>query len=141
MSQYNGHGEAADSECRSTEDREPSEEKEINTSPNEDNGRSDIQPTLQENIVFVDSPTGPTTIIIDSCNPVVSLGSNGDSRHNFTQCMELAQDEAAGDTHPESTTSTSHAATDDVPTDIAAGPDQPPVQPKIKLISNHTEGE
>ena len=49
-------------------------------------------------------------------------------------CMELTQDEAAGDTHPESTTGTTgHATTDDVLTDIAAGPDQPPVQPKIKF--------
>ena len=54
--------------------------------------------TLQENTVFVDNPTGPTTIIIDdSCNPIVSLGGNGDSRHDHTERTEL---EDTGDSHP-----------------------------------------
>ena len=45
-----GHGEAADSECQSTEDTESrAKRRKSNTSPNEDNGRSDIQLTLQEN--------------------------------------------------------------------------------------------
>ena len=101
-------------------------ERRDDTSPNEENGRNGIQ-TLQENTVFVDSPTGPTTVINDFCNPIVSLGDNGDSRHDHTQCTEL---EDIGDSHPEPITS--HVA-DDVPTDIAVGPDQTPVQPKMKF--------
>ena len=121
-------------ECLSASDTESRAKRRTDTSPDEDNGRNDIQPTLQENTVFVDSPTGPTTIIFnDSCNPVVSLGSSGDSRHDLMRHTEHEQDEDAGNTQPEPTTSTSHTTTSDILTDIAAGPDQPLVQPKIKF--------
>ena len=85
---------------------------------------------MQENTVFVDNPTGPTTIIInDHCNPIVSLGDNGDSREDSAEPL---QDEDAGDAaHPEPMTTSTSA--DDIPTDIAAGPDQTPVQPKINF--------
>ena len=111
-------------ECRSASDTVNRAKRRKTDSSDERNGRNDVQ-TLQENTIFLDTPTGPTTIIInDSCNPIVSLGSNGDSRHDHMQR------EDADDSHSEP--STSHVG-DDVPTDIADGPDQPPVQPKIKF--------
>lgn len=91
--------------------------------------------TADKNTVSVDNPT---TIIINDSNLAFMLG--GDSSQDCVQHTEPVQDEDAGDAHqphpdPEQaelmTTSTS--ATDDVPTDIAAGPDQTPVQPKIKF--------
>ena len=87
---------------------------------------------MQENTIFVDNPTGPTTIIInDHCNPIVSLGDNGDLREDSAEPL---QDEDAGDTtNPKPMTTGASAAGDQVPTDIAAGPSQNPVQPKIKF--------
>ena len=104
----------------------------IDTPSHEENERSDTL-TLQENTVFVDNPTGPTTIIInDHCNPIVSLGDHdGDLREDSAEPL---QDEDAGDaTNPEPMTTGASAAGDQVPTDIAAGPSQNPVQPKIKF--------
>lgn len=94
---------------------------------NEEVGRSEIQ-TLQKNTIIVDHPTESTTIIVnDSCSLIVSLGGNGDLRHDRTQHADM---EDAGDGHSEP--STSHMA-DGVPTDIAAGPGEAPVQPKVKF--------
>lgn len=113
-------------ECRSGEGQ--AKRRKIDTSPSEDNDTSDNQPTvaLQENTVFVDSPSGATTIIFnDSCNPVVTLGSSGQSRHNLVRHTEFGED--ANDTQLEPTPT---SAPNDIPTDIA---DEPPVQPKIKF--------
>lgn len=118
-------------ECRAASDtyaNNQAKKRKTDSSTTQENARSDIK-TLQENNIFVDNPTGPTTIIInDSCNPVVSLS---DSRHDLMH-TEHVQDEGISDTHSEPMTSTSHVA-DDIQTDIAAGPDQTPVQPKIKF--------
>lgn len=94
---------------------------------NEEDGRSKIQ-TLQKNTIIVDCSTGSTTITVnDSCSPIVSLGGNGDLRHDRTQHADM---EDTGNGHSEP--STSHMA-DDVPTDIAGGPGEAPVQPKMKF--------
>ena len=98
--------------------------KKTDTSPiSEDNGRSEIQ-TLQENTTFVDNPTGPTTITVNEfCSPIVSLGGNSDTRHDCSQNREF-EDASDG----------SHVA-DDIPADIAIGPEQAPVQPRIKFTT------
>ena len=123
-------------QCRSSSDVEnQAKRRKTDTSPSENNdrSRSDIQPTvaLQENTFFVDSPSGATTIIFnDSCNPVVSLGYSGhgdQSRHNFVRHTEFGEED---DTQPEPTPTSSHSAPNDIPTDIASGPDEPP---KIKF--------
>lgn len=54
------------------------------------------------------------------------------SRHDHMGRTEFVRDEDTGDTHPEPTTSTSHTACD-IPIDIAAGPDEAPVQPNMKF--------
>ena len=101
----------------------------------EGNGRiSDTQGDtriLQENTVFVDNPTSSTTIIIsNSCSLIFSQEGNSDS-DSSQDCVKIVQDRDAGDGHLETTSRTS--ATDDAPTDIAAGPDKAPVQPKMKF--------
>ena len=103
-------------------------------SPNK--GSAGSNRILQENTIFVENPTSSITIIInDSCSLTLnSLADNSDSSQN---CAEFVQDEdAAGEAaHPElmTTTCTTTSAADNVPMDIAAGPDQSPVQPKMRF--------
>ena len=83
-----------------------------------------MQP-FQENTIFIDGP-GSTTIVINE-NPSTA-SSNSSSSGQDTELVQTESTEGCDDSHLEPTTSTSIA---DFPTDIAAGPDQPPVQPKI----------
>ena len=117
-------------ECRSANNRR------IETqSPNEGSaGR-----ILQKNTIFVENPTSSTTIIInDSCS--LTLNNLADNSDSSQDCTEFVQDEdAAGEAAlPElmtttCTTTSAGSAAGNVPTDIAAGPDQSPVQPKMRF--------
>ena len=94
------------------------------------------------------SSSSSTTIIIDadSCSLAFSPCAN-DSSQGFVQLSAqhsdsegLIEDDDAGeddidviDTCPELMTTTSTREKDNVPTDIAVGPDQNPGQPKIKF--------
>ena len=109
----------------------------------EGNGRSDRR-ILQENTVFVDNPTSSTiTIVINDCCSLAfsqdaedGLDGNGDSdsSQDCSQYTELVQDKDADDAPLSPLKTIAHtSATDNVPTDIAAGPDQAPVQPKMKF--------
>ena len=100
---------------------------------------------LQDNTVLVDRPTSSTTVVInDSCSLAFSLGVGddsdselSDSNQDCAQNTELVQDGDAANAHPElimpTTQATSTHTAGDVLTDIAAGPDQTPVQPNIKF--------
>ena len=82
---------------------------------------------FQENTIFIDGP-GSTTIVINE-NPSTAF-SNSSSSGQDTELVQTESTEGCDDSPLEPTTSTSIA---DFPIDIAAGPDQPPVQPKIKF--------
>lgn len=125
--------------CSDTGDSENNQGEMRTQSSNEGNGRNRISNTtgqifriLQENTIFIDNPTSSTTIIInDSSSLTFSLDGNNDSSQDCAQHTDV-QDEDVNNAHPEFMTSSTSAA-DDPPTDIAAGPDQTPVQPKIKF--------
>lgn len=91
------------------------------TSESEEN---DVQ-ALKDNTIFnVENSTGPTIIINDSCNPIIPLGGSGESQENYARTEPVQNN--AGISDP-----TSQAV--DPPIDIAAGPNQSPVQPKIEF--------
>ena len=133
-------------ECRSdTANSRETVRTRITQSPNEGNSRQTTNTrSLQDNTVFVDRPTSSTTVVInDSCSLAFSLGVGGDSdselsdsNQDCAQNAELVQDGDAANAHPElmpTTQATSTRTAGDVPTDIAAGPDQTPMQPNIKF--------
>ena len=88
-------------------------------------------------IDWVDNPTSSTTTIVinDCCSLAFSQDAeDGDSSQDCAQYTELVQDKDADDTPLSPLKTTTHtSATDNVPTDIAAGPDQAPAQPKMKF--------
>ena len=139
-------------ECRSDTTQSTNSQETVRTrttqSSNEGNSRWTIATNtriLQDNTVFVDRPTSSTTVVInDSCSLAFSLGVGGDSdselsdsNQDCAQNTELVQDGDAANAHPKlimpTTQATSTRTAGDVPTDIAAGPDQTPVQPNIKF--------
>ena len=114
-------------------------------SPNEGNSRQTTNTRIpQDNTVFIDRPTSSTTVTInDSCSLSFSLGVDGDgdselsdSNLDCIQNTELVQDGEAANAHPKlmpTTQATSTRTAGDVPTDIAAEPDQTPVTPNTKF--------
>lgn len=100
------------------------------------NGRvNGIRQIVQDNTVFVENSASTTIVINDSCNLAFSHGDNSDCDSTKDCIQEFVQNEDDGNTNCETsqTTASCTSATDDVPTDIASGPDEAPVQPRIKF--------
>ena len=91
-----------------------------------------LQETRQENNIFVDNPVSSSTTIIinDRCNLGSSREPEDDNDSDSDSSEDYAKEKDVGDARLEASHSNE---TDDAPTDIAAGPDEAPVQPKIKF--------
>ena len=91
-----------------------------------------LQETRQENNIFVDNPVSSSTTIIinDRCNLGSSREPEDDNNSDSDSSQDYAKEKDTGDARLEASHSN---ATDDAPTDIAAGLDEAPAQPKIKF--------